>query len=254
MQISGVLSAIWGWVRRLSWKDWLVIVLGVISTVSVIRWVSSKQTIHQNIIVYQDSLGTYENRIRELYVKQQTYVAEVNDLKTLNKELYDEIKKLKDSPLIVTKTEYEVVMDPFVVTDTIVQPSDSVRSYVANWSKKDEYVSMSGLTCFDLPSMTGTTVVNSLRMHGSLFLDVIETKTKPKSLQIIARSDNPYFRIDRMNGAIINNGNSTVLKKYSKNDHWGIGVTLGYGVGYYDNKFIMAPMVIGGITYNFFTF
>ena len=59
----------------------------------------------------QDTLTVYKNKVGELYAQQKIYIVEIEDLKKHNQELYNEVKNLKDHPIVVTKiktvTEYK---------------------------------------------------------------------------------------------------------------------------------------------------
>ena len=45
----------------------------------------------------------YKNKLDSEYVAKNIYIQTANQLKKTNQELYDEIKNLKDNPVVVTK-------------------------------------------------------------------------------------------------------------------------------------------------------
>ena len=54
------------------------------------------------------------NKTGEVYDAKDTYIQKISDLKKSNKELYNELKNLKENPIIITNT----IITAIIVTMT----------------------------------------------------------------------------------------------------------------------------------------
>lgn len=204
-----------------------------------------------NIKVVTDSLTTYKNKVGELYTAQTTYIASEKELKKINNDLYDEIKHLKENPLVVTKVEYITKIDTITIKDIPIEEHENNYSY--NWNYKDDWFSIDGLSSFNMETKLGITNINNLFTKTSLVLDVIENKDK--GLDIIVKSNNPYCTVSSIEGAVISPEKIKSLNSYMKNrNRWGIGIQAGAGIGLYNQSIVMVPYLGFGISYNIITF
>lgn len=183
----------------------------------------------------QDTLLVYKNKINELYVQRKTYITEISELKKSNSELYDEVKNLKDNPVVVTKVNTVTEIRDKVIRDTVtIDPSGK---YVYNIKYKDQWVNLSGRSTFDIASMTGTANIDTISLPNTITIDLIE---KDNQLSFIAKSDNPYCQINNINGSVLSPESSDVLKKrFDKK--WAVVVGVGPTFSVYDSKFVVLP-------------
>lgn len=216
--------------KKMTVRDWIIlvlIILLVISALSVRHYY--KKTLFPTVIHDSDSLKTYNNKKGEIYVANDMYVQKLDQIKKENRELYDEIKKLKDNPITVTKTQFEFK------TDTIPAKSDSIKTLSPiekslYWSAKEShgYYSIAGQTNIKTDLTSFSTTVNSLSIPAELTMDIIE---KDKKLLVIGKTNNPYVRITGNNSVMIDPTKSTVIKSYFKPKRWNFGIQAGYGIG-----------------------
>ncbi len=217
-----------------------------------------KNKSNNQIVIYEDSLYTYKNKLDSEYVAKNLYIQEIKDLKNGNKELYDEIKNLKDNPLVVTKvvTKYEI-KEVATNSDSIKQTTDSLNNVWKNlyWSANEDngYYSISGHTDVVSNFSKFSTTISNLTIPVKFTFDLIEGK-EDKQLKIIARSNNPYVKVEDIDGAVIDPTDIKTLKKCFPQKHWHLGISVGYGIGIYNKTVIATPQIGLGLTYSFFSF
>jgi len=178
---------------------------------------------------YVDSLSTYKNKADEAYAAMDVLIVDKKDLEKQNAELAEEVKSLKDNPIVVTETVIK-----YVVRDTVETKVDSVKVITPdvqkyNWSARDTngWYAVSGASTVDYASREFANTVTGVEMSTKLTLDLIE---QDKKLTVIAKSDNPYVSIAGIDGAVIDPTKSDVLKSQFRQKRWGVGPYLGFGV------------------------
>ena len=219
-------------------KDWkyVVIVSSLIALVILsFKYRNLKNDFNDMQNTTQDTLTVYKNKVGELYTQQKTYIVEIKDLKKNNSELYEEVKNLKDHPIVVTKIKTEIQFKDKIIRDTVtVDPSGN---YTFNMNYKDQWANISGKSTFDISTMIGTAKFDSISFPNMITIDLIE---KNNQLSFIAKSDNPYCKINSLNGSILSPETSSAIKKrFDKK--WAVVLGVGPTVSVYDNKVVILP-------------
>lgn len=251
--LKSALTAAWTYLKS-NWKAWFYIVLGILFLILLIQNRSLKTQAEKNTIIYVDSLKQYKNKVNELYVAQNTYIATEKDLRKINEELSNEVKNLKENPIVVTvvKTEYKIDSINTVTHEIDVDSLTNVSTY--NWSFQDNWFDIDGTSSFNFRTNTGSTYINSMHSNAKLTLDIVE-KTSTKDLQILVKTDNPYVNITGINGAVISPEKiKDVSSRIKHRNCWGVGISAGVGTGIYQQNIIFTPYIGVGITYNIITF
>src|SRR5690554_6572317 len=65
----------------------------------------------QNLFTLNDSIKTYKSKNGSLVYEKGALISENNNLKELNKELYVEVKNLKENPIVIIKEKIEIEYD-----------------------------------------------------------------------------------------------------------------------------------------------
>ena len=235
-----VLYKIWSIIRDFTKKLWkfltnlnpsILVVLLISATaffmVALFKYSHLEKEKNKIVYVLNDTIEQYKNKANEEYIAKNTYVVEIDDLKKSNKELSEEIIKLKDSPIVVTKTEI------VYVHDTIYARTDSISEYegekIFHWSAKDStFLHIAGVTSIKDDGNSVETTVSEVGMSTNLTVNLIETDDN--QLKTIVKSDNPYMTINNINSAVLDPSSSKVLKSYFKPKKFGIGPYIGAGV------------------------
>lgn len=228
-------------------KNILIIILIIVIGILFFKTSSLEKEYKNNQVILVDSLRDYENKIGELYKQKDFYITSIKELEKINDDLYNEVKHLKDNPIVITKTETIIKVDSiYIKSDNKI---DSLSNNIINtYNYNDTYLSMN--VEHKLSKGYGELSVNNISMNANITHSIIEDK-KTKKLSIITKSDNPYLIINDINGGFIGLDNSKTLEKYYKRKNtWSLGINVGYGVGYdiVSNKFVTGPMVSVGIS------
>lgn len=234
-----------------NYKNVLIIILLIISSILYFKNVNIENKLETNQVILTDSLYEYKNKVNELYKEKEAYITNKKDLERINKELYDEIKKLKDNPIVITKIETVTKIDSIFIESKTEKDSLS-DSKINNYNYIDDYISMN-LT-HKLNNNTGSLFVNNIKMNADITYSIIENK-KTNKLSIITKSNNPYLNITDVNGGLINLQNSKTLKQYYRRDNkWNISVNGGYGIVYdhVNGRFAVGPTLSIGVSYTLF--
>ena len=246
-----ILTKIFKWVFS-SFKNFFIILLLILCTYFFFSWKTAERDYEKEKAEkteLTDTLTVYKNKQDELYAEREISIAEKRDLKKKEEELYNEIKKLKDNPITITKIETVTEIDSIYIRDTVYQTSD--KEYRTDFLYKDQWSEFSGYSAFNLHSLSGTTVFNRISFNSNIWVSIIE-KDK-KTLSLIARSDNPYLKINNLNGSIVSPEDSKLLRqRYRK--PWGISAGIGVSTTYYNNRIIAVPALQITLGYQFISF
>ena len=79
-------------------------------------------------------------------------------------------------------------------------------------------------------------------LEAGIYLDVIDNG---ETLQVIAKTTNPYVSIRDVTGVMIDPNNSPTIKKQFKQKRWGIGPTISTGI-VFGTDFMGKPIVGAG--------
>lgn len=185
---------------------------------------------------YCDTITQYVNKNKELYTANLMYISNISDLKKTNQDLYDEVKTLKDNPIVVTKikTVYErdtVTIEAPITIDTANGNFESIFDYNDEWSE------ISGTFNGNIYTSSGLFSLNSLKFNCEIISDIIE---KDGQLYFISKSSNPYMTISNTQGTILSPEKSKALKQRF-NKPWGIMIGAGLSAVYIDNSLKIVP-------------
>lgn len=223
----------------------IAIIIAIVAIIFIRRCtpeVPNMNTYKQNIAALNDTIRSYKDKTGQLIYEKAAFISENGDLKDLNKELYDEVKYLKDHPLVVIKTKIKIVHDtvyiPIKVSEPIILKDGSVsRNLSWNYEKEfseGNYHKLAG----DLDVVVDSNLnLKSSPVHittDELGLALITGLTENGDfLEIFVKSKYPGFKPTAITGSLIDPAKSEVLQKYFKPKKWSLGVFGGYGV-YFD--------------------
>lgn len=226
-------QAIKSFCSNFSLKDWLIIVLTLLTIYFMFSARHIRNDYKYATVVYEDTISTYKNKLKEEYASKAMYIQTIDQLKENNNELYAEIKNLKDNPIVITKTDIIVKFDTIKMDNNGIDEYTKQDStyYDLKWSKThpDNYYNISGYTTVNsLNPYNYSTTLTNLQIPVKLTLDIIE-KDK-KSFSIIGKTDNPYVQITDYNSTFIDPTESDVLKRIYKQKRWHLGPQFGAGL------------------------
>lgn len=225
-------------------KDWIIISLFVIIIILLLCVGLQRNKINDvndNYIIVNDELVEYKNKYNEEYALKNMYILENEQLRQYNEELYNEYKSLKDNPIIITKTEIVTQIDTvYTTTDSLKNEENIVKWY---WSAQDStFYKIKGHSSITYDYKDAKTVIEDLMLEAGIYLDVIDNG---ETLQVIAKTTNPYVSIRDVTGVMIDPNNSPTIKKQFKQKRWGIGPTISTGI-VFGTDFMGKPIVGAG--------
>lgn len=224
-------------------------VLFICLTVSVSRCNSYKKQYMNSYREYRDSVALYVNRFNESYAMNNAYIADIAAIKRENEELYNEIKSLKDNPVIVTKIKTKYVFDTVYIEPEFV--SDTITGdFFANLSYNDEWNNFSGRFVGNMYSGNSIFSIDKMELNCSLTTDLIE---KDGRLYFVTKTDNPYLRINNIDGYLVSPEKSKMLRKQFDRP-WGVSVGVGCTATVYNSSILLVPGVQLTLGYKILSF
>ena len=252
--MGAIIAKLMDWLEKIfkfifsDWKNFIIFALLIVGTIFFFKYKSAVHELEEGQTNVTDSLTTYKNKIGELYVQQNTYVMDIKELKKKNSELAQEVKNLKDNPIIVTKIKTVTEIKEIHVKDTVT--IDTLGRYTLPMNYQDQWCLISGRSTIDTKLMIGESVFDTISFPNNITIDLIE---KNKQLSFIAKSDNPYCQINSLNGSVLSPEKSDVLKKrFDKK--WAVVAGVGPTLTVVDGKIKLVPGVQITLGYKLFGF
>jgi hypothetical protein len=195
-----------------------------------------------------DSVTTYEKKNGSLVHEKSALIASKKELKDINKELYDEVKYLKDNPKIVYLIKTRIVHDTIEV-ETFVTKIDS-NTFKLDWEYDStfsvgNYQKMAGTTVFDFDNGTVSNALTSINTNTFGLKLTTGLKEGKDNYEIFITSDYPGFIATDIQGAIID-------KKMVQSNESAvvIGPSIGYGIVFGGGTVSYGVTVGFNVTYN----
>lgn len=237
-----ILRKVWDFLKKSfrwlfsDWKNLAVVVLGASLLFLYINHRSLEGKYNNQIKKYSEVVSVYENTVGELYVENTAYITDIKNLESLNKDLYDEVKKLKDNPIIVTKYETVTEYRDIVIRDTVRIEKEGVFTTGIFYS--DQWAFINGKSTINTSTMISETCFDSISFVNNYFLDLIEDKSG--NISFIIKSDNPYSKINNLTGVMLSPEDSKAIRnRYDKK--WCIVIGVGPSFSMFDNKPVILP-------------
>lgn len=196
-----------------------------------------------------DTLGAYKDKVGRLYAQVGADITDMAELRRTNRELYDQVRDLKDRVVFLSKIKTETRIDTLVMSDTLYVAAGG-GTYESKFSKTTEYYSISGTTFTDVPNMLSIVTVNGIYVPATLDVDLIE---KDGSLRLVAASGNPYVSVTGLNGAVLSPEKVSMLRKRFRKP-WGVDVGTGAAATAVNGTVVIRPAVTLTLGYRIISF
>ena len=225
-----------------SFKNFIIVLLTILCLVGACSLYRTKKDLERTkieLVESQDTTMIYKNKIGELYAARETYIADIKELKAEKEELYKEyknLKNLKDHPIIVEKVETKTNIDSLHTKDNVAVDTPS-NIFTATFNFTNKYYSIYGATALDISNKAANTSIYNIEIPATFTIDVID---KNNTLYLLAKSDNPYVRINNIEGAIVSPEQSKVFKKRF-NRPWGVMIGVGLSTSVVNNTVKVYP-------------
>ncbi len=208
-----------------------------------------------NIEALKDSVRTEKTRNGELLYIKKALLADKDNLEILNKDLNEEVKKLKGKIITIQKIGGSIaISDPIIITNEVIKYRDGEYGLAWNYDtvySEGNYRKFSGETSVLVDTAHNITSKGTKINQDELALTLVTgLREKNGTLEIYVDPQYPGMTITRIDGAIIDPQKSDAIKKYFPPKKWSIGPMLGVGMsaGYGINgKPIFGPTVTFGV-------
>lgn len=189
-----------------------------------------KNSNNSMINYYTDSLRTERTKNGKLEYDKSILIASVDDLKKINKDLYDELQEEKGKVKVIIKEVVKIVHDTIYLHDTIYSLGNDDYRIVWNYEEyftKDKlnYQKLSGnsvIHCKVPPPISKGTTITKNEIGMSIVTGIKENKGK---MEIFVRSDYPGFTVTKLEGADVTNMLKPKVKKFGIGPNVSIGIS-----------------------------
>lgn len=212
----------------------------------------------QNNRALTDSLRFVKNKAGEIEAIKSSFVAKLSDLEKLNKDLYNESKKEIGNLKALIKGSISVNTGNVIISNELKQyPDGKTYGLLFEKTKIDSGLvwSIKGESRFKFDNNTifpGQTEIFNNQMKLKLVLGFKENK---ENYEVFARSASPYVTFDDLSGVmLIPKKADPLLTPPAKNKRFGLGINIGYGVGFINKQLMLTPYVGFGLQYNLIKF
>lgn len=216
---------------------------------------------NQNIKALTDSVRVSKNKNGDLEYSKNILVSEKNDLKSLNKDLSNELEKEKGKIFEITKFVNTITIDTLYLTNTVIKYNDGSNGL--KWTYDTIYDSenerhLAGVSNFIIDTNGYIIPLATLITTDDIKFNIITgLRESNGNIEVFVRSNYPNFVTNDLSSAIIDPHKHPVLKKFTKPKRWGIGPYGGFGLG--TNIFPHTNIGVGfsfgiGIQYSFIRF
>lgn len=236
--------------KNLSLKDCAIILLLITSVIFFISSNYYKKKSLTPIVEYStDSLSTYKNKLNEEYAAKEIFIQTIDQLKESNSNLAQEVKNLKDHPIVITNTVTEFSVDTILMRSGDIEKLDDNLFRLPFKSDQERFYKLEGAVYVNAVAKPDSfdVVIDNLVVRDSLTIDVIE---KGKDILVIAKPSNPYVTVNKMSSVLIDPTSSKNISKYF-NKRWSIGPYVGVGI---DNHLNAGVSVGVSLQYSLFRF
>jgi hypothetical protein len=236
--------------KKIDTKSTIIFIMGIIILVLLLLKgcgnSNSDITVNgykQNIAALNDTIRSYKTKNGELVYEKYALISKVGELGKYSNDLEEEIKKLKDNPIVVVKYKTVVEHIPFGVPvypdfeNATWSPDSSYALLPFKWSYDTTYSNgnartLSGEFIVKIENTMGASVKDFMVTEDKLNISFTTglTENKDGLIEIFITSDYPGFRPTSIEGALIDPRDSKVIKKYFPPKRWGLGIYGGYGV------------------------
>lgn len=202
---------------------------------------------NQNQIALTDSIKIVKGKLGDVSFLKASFIASGEDLKKLNRDLYEEVKRLEGNVKVVQRSISTIKSDPIVITNKVTQFPDGMTEL--SWKFDTTYNDnnsrlLSGSSKFFLDSLgrvfdRGTTITKD-----EIKISLLTGLTQENGVyKIFVNTKYPNFKVDRLEGSILDQN----LFVKSQEDNYIFGPQLGLGFG---SDFKPQIYLGFGVTYN----
>lgn len=199
----------------------IIAVLLMCLNFSITKCSNTSKEYKNNIEALTDTIKYYKDKNGNLVATKLGFESDINTLKILNKQLYDEIKTLKLRKGNVQNIYHiEGVIDHGKNDTVYIVKHDSInRGFYRTFNLNNDFRTLEGNISYIPDSLKFNIEKDYIKFDYTLAMD--------KNNKIYIKSDNPYVKYNEISGF-------TVQKE--KKTHWSLGPSINFGYDPINNK------------------
>jgi hypothetical protein len=232
----------------------IMIIIGAVVTALMMFLYKQNEDLKSQLLVFNqnqkallDSIHEVKDEMGRVTAYKASFIAKGEELKQLNEDLYNEVKRLQGDVKFIQKSVSNIKLDPIILTNNVIEYPDGTKEmswmYDTTYNVNNSRL-LEGSTKFSIDSLgkiidKGTTIKrDELKMSFTTGL------TQEKGVyKIFVNSDYPNFKIEKIEGSILDQN----LFIKSEEDDFIFGPQFGLGFG---TNFTPQIYIGAGITYN----
>lgn len=259
-------------ILKFLWKNRTLVLLAIsiilfilyVNGCSKIKSIQNKNK--QNISALNDSITTFKNKEGKLVHEKSLLIADKNELKDLNKELWEELEEeKKKKPKVIIKTEIEY-RDTGSITNVISDLGNNNYSLNFEYLSNDSFLFVKGENNFSAKTFIINPDSNKVNLQifpGTTKLDykfniplTLGIKTEDGLDKIYIKTENEKFKVTKLDAVEVENYFKEKYNSTSKPKKFGFGFYVGYGLNLTPNTGVVKaqPSIGVGLQYNIIRF
>lgn len=260
------LKKIFVWIKDGNHQRFILIMALVIAIFIAFKQCESKNELknqfEQNQYALNDTIHKMMNKLDEVFYTKAMTVSRLSELEDLNKELYDEIKKMRGTIAQISNIEAQIVYIDKPILSTLNKYPDG--SYAIDWFDTtkysyDYYRYLKGKSLFKLDSTKGAIVpenIKSILEKDSTYLKLttgIWRNNESDKWEVFIKNSNPNIKFD-LSGHVVQDEIDKITNSVDR-VKWSISLHCGAGFGgpfssEFANKAIFGYQIGIGISYS----
>lgn len=230
----------------------IIVILLLLKQCEEIKALKAQRDVSElNQIALKDTIRTERTDFGNERFLKNSLLTSNDDLRSLNSDLADEVKKLKGKVLVVTKLVTVIKTDTHYVNNKL--NSYASNKYGLSWKydttfSVNNYRKLSGESFFRIDTTNNSVVPLNTRLDkDEIGISMVTgIREKNNNLEIFIEPRYPNMKVTDIQGAIIDPQRSDVLKRMFPVKKWSVGPYLGVGVSV--GKTILIPSVSFGVS------
>jgi hypothetical protein len=230
----------------------IIVILLLLKQCEEIKTLKAQRDVSElNQRALKDTIRTERTEFGNERFLKNSLLTSNDDLRSLNSDLSDEVKKLKGKVLIVTKLVTVIKTDTHYVNNKL--NSYASNKYGLSWKydttfSVNNYRKLSGESFFRIDTTNNNVIPLNTRIDkDEIGISMVTgIREKNNNLEIFVEPRYPNMKVTDIQGAVIDPQKSDVLKKMFPVKKWSVGPYLGVGVSV--GKTILIPSVSFGVS------
>jgi len=210
----------------------------------------------QNIKALTDSIRIVKDKYGREVASKNVLVTKNKDLKNLNSDLDNELKKIKGEVYDLRKIVAKIKGDTIYIPNVLITYPDNIIglkfSYEKNYDLNNSRV-LEGESKFKIIDSITVKPYSTTIIKDEISFDIITgLRKKDGNIEIFVTSNYPNLTISKIDGAIIDPKKNPIIKEFTKQKRFHIGPYIGYG---FNLNGLKPTIEVGvGLSFSLFSF